>query len=157
MTLAQVQGNGNPRGLKTILGYEYGTKTTNPNNVEGNMQGTGTFPSVTPVTPDTFETANGPFRVVMPQSNEGPGSTNDNYSPLGDGDTNSVAWNKKLRAVEILPLPAGMTEMTDRRTRGDTLRPGDLLREHLLLHHHGVGRDGRDHHSLGRRARARRG
>ena len=111
LTMAQMRGNGNPRGLKTLLGYLSGTRTTNPLALDGFMHGNGGFPSVTPVTPTTPDT--GPFRSVIPQNVEGPGPTNSSYDPLGTGDSNASYWVQNVRAVEVLPLPAGITELTD--------------------------------------------
>ncbi|MEW6555149.1 MAG: IPT/TIG domain-containing protein [Actinomycetota bacterium] len=110
LTMAQMRGNSNPRGLKTLLGYLSGTRITNPLALNGLMDGTGGFPSVAPVTPTTYDT--GPFRSVMPQAVEGPGSTNINYNPLGSGDSNASAWVQNVRAVEVKPLPAGISELT---------------------------------------------
>jgi IPT/TIG domain/Divergent InlB B-repeat domain len=110
LDMAQMRGNNNPRGLKTILGYLSGTRTTNPPALDGEMHGDGGFPSVAPVTPTTPDT--GPFRSVMPQTVEGPGPTNTNYSPLGTGDTNTFAWIQNVRAIAVKPLPAGIAELT---------------------------------------------
>jgi hypothetical protein len=106
LTLAEMQGNGNLRGLKTLLGYMRGPEgATNPNAPVG----TGA-PWVAPVAPTTeLDATEGPFRLVMPQSVEGPDPRNAAYTtPAGAGTPNWQKSVRNVRAIEVQPTPTGL-------------------------------------------------
>ena len=110
LTWNQLRGNSNPRGLKTILGYlKSDPSANNPNAPDGSGA-----PWLAPVEPTTFlDSIEGPFRLVVPQQLEGPFSGNTAYtSPPGNGIPNWHMANQKVRAIAVLPLPNGVTELT---------------------------------------------
>ncbi|MEW6555147.1 MAG: hypothetical protein AB1384_12785, partial [Actinomycetota bacterium] len=112
LTWEELRGNGNPRGLKTLLGYlRSDPSADNPNAPDGS--GAPWVASVEPAIEldSSFE---GPFRLIMPQEVEGPYSGNISYtSPPGNGTPNWDRANRLVRAIEVLPLPAGVTELTN--------------------------------------------
>ncbi len=117
MTLDQCNGNSSDKGLKTLLAYKKGTAgTTNPNAPDG----TGPWPLGTYSAADTLLDPNlgsgegeGPFRTVMPQTTSGPSVGNTTYTtPAGSGTVNSSKSTKWVCAIEVLPLPDGMSALT---------------------------------------------
>ncbi|MDY6793754.1 MAG: DUF5719 family protein [Actinomycetota bacterium] len=106
LTLDEMRGNSNPRGLPTLLGYKYGEESANNPNAP---DPTGA-PWVAPKPTDNELTVDdgGPFRLIMPQKVEGPDPRNAAYSPAGTGDPNwqkSVKW---VRAIEVQPTATGV-------------------------------------------------
>ena len=112
LTLDGMRGNGNVRGLKTLLGYLKADPSADNVNAP---HGAGA-PWVAPVEPTTYlDTSEGPFRLIVPQTGvEGPIAANAYYTdPPGTGTApNWNLANKKVAAIEVLPLPAGVTELS---------------------------------------------
>ena len=106
LTLDEMRGNGNPRGLPTLLGYKYGESSENNPNAP---DATGA-PWIDPLPANTelsYEDG-GPFRLVIPQQVEGPDPRNEDYTLAGAGTPN---WNKAVmwvRALEVQPVPPGI-------------------------------------------------
>ena len=79
LTLDEMRGNGNPRGLPTLLGYMYGESSENNPNAP---DATGA-PWIDPLPTNNELTHEdgGPFRLVIPQKVEGPDPRNEDYTP----------------------------------------------------------------------------
>ncbi len=128
LTLDEMRGNSNPRGLKTILAYMRGNPSDN--NVHA-PDATGA-PWVTPVPADQeLDASEGPFRLVMPQKVEGPDPRNAAYTPAGTGTPN---WNKavqRVRAIEVQPAPPGIPPIDPASIpAGELVVYGNILNRH---------------------------
>ncbi len=131
LTLDQMRGNNNPRGLPTLLAYMNGPPSAeNPNAPNG-----AGAPFVAPVPVDReLDDEEGPFRLVMPQGVEGPAPENTLYNaPAGTGDDN---WNlavRMVRAIEVQPLPPGIPALDYKSIpAGEVMVYGNILNRRTL-------------------------
>ena len=133
---AEMRGNGNPDGLKTLLGYLRGGESTyTPPNLEGNMEGTGTFPSVAPAEPNVMLDENeGPVSGWCCRSSAiGPDARNENYNPRGGGSANWQKSVRQVRAIEVQPLQPGIPPIDTRALPpNQVVVYGNILNRHTF-------------------------
>ncbi|MEW6555151.1 MAG: DUF5719 family protein [Actinomycetota bacterium] len=121
LTLDEMRGNGNPRGLPTLLGYMYGEPSENNPNAPDATGAPWIDPL--PASNELTHEDGGPFRLILPQQVEGPDPRNESYdSPAGTGTPN---WNKAVmwvRALEVQPVPPGIPALDY-----EAIPPGEIV------------------------------
>ncbi|OFW56323.1 MAG: hypothetical protein A2Y75_03745 [Candidatus Solincola sediminis] len=130
LTLDEMRGNSNARGLKTILAYLKGAQSADNPNAPNPIGA----PWVAPVAADqTLTDSEGPFRLVIPQQVEGPDPRNTVYSPAGTGTPN---WNKavqRVRAIEVQPTSTGVPPIDPASIpAGELVVYGNILNRHTF-------------------------